>query len=90
MRKLKVFIAKQITDDEKFILAGLDSTFTIENIDKGEFTLQHFQKKLAENASRFQSKRYTPDSRILTYLRIRAQELKVLPPAFEKASARKR
>ncbi len=57
-------------------------TFTIENIDKGEFTLRHFQKKLAENASRFQSKRYTPDARILTHLRIRAQEFKVLPPAF--------
>jgi hypothetical protein len=82
MRKLKVLIAKQITDDEKVILAGLDPTFTIENIDKSEFTLRHFQKKLAENASRFQSKRYTPDARILTHLRIRAQEFKVLPPAF--------
>ncbi len=72
MRKLKVLIAKQITDDEKVILAGLDPTFTIENIDKGEFTLRHFQKKLAENASRFQSKRYTPDARILTHLRMKA------------------
>jgi predicted restriction endonuclease len=34
-RKLKVLIAKQITDDERVILAGLDPTFTIENIDKG-------------------------------------------------------
>jgi hypothetical protein len=81
-RKLKVLIAKQITDDEKVILAGLDPTFTIENIDKGDFLLRTFQKKLAENASRFQSKKYTPDSRILTYLRIRAQEFNVQPPSF--------
>ncbi len=81
-RKLKVLIAKQITDDERVILAGLDPTFTIENIDKGEFLLQTFKKKLAENASRFQSKKYSPDSRILTYLRIRAQEFNVQPPLF--------
>jgi hypothetical protein len=60
-------IAKQITDDERVILAGLDPTFTIENIDKGEF---------------LQSKKYTPDSRILTYLQIRAQEFNVQPPSF--------
>ena len=81
-RKLKILMAKQITDDEKVILTGLDPTFTIENIDKGIFILRVFQKKLAENASRFQSKKYTPDSRILTYLRIRAQEFKVALPLF--------
>jgi hypothetical protein len=34
-RRMKCLIAKQITDEEKVTLAGIDSTFTIENIDKG-------------------------------------------------------
>jgi hypothetical protein len=37
---------------------------------------------LAANASRFQSKKYTPDSRILTYLKVRAQEFNVPVPSF--------
>ena len=53
---MKCLIAKQITDDEKVILSGIDSTFTIENIDKGLFVFRTFQDKLASNASRFQSK----------------------------------
>ncbi len=83
-RKMKCLIAKQITDEEKVILAGIDSTFTIENIDKGEFTFRTFQEKLAANASRFQSKKYTPDSRILTYLKVRALEFNVPVPSFMK------
>ena len=82
MRKIKILIAKQITDDEKVILAGLDVSFTIDSIDKGSFIFRAFQRKLAENASRFQSKKYTPDARILTYLRVRAQEFKVALPHF--------
>jgi hypothetical protein len=82
LRKIKILIAKQITDDEKVILTGLDPAFTIENVDKGTFIFRAFQRKLAENASRFQSKKYTPDSRILTYLRVRAQEFKVALPLF--------
>jgi hypothetical protein len=39
---------------------------------------------LAANASRFQSKKYTPDSRILTYLKVRAQEFNVPVPSFMK------
>ncbi len=33
-RKMKCLIAKQITDDEKVILSGIDSTFTIEKLIK--------------------------------------------------------
>ena len=44
--------------------------------------MRAFQRKLAENACRFQSKKYTPDARILTYLRVRAQEFKVALPLF--------
>jgi hypothetical protein len=67
--KLKCLIAKQITDDEKVVLSGIDPTFTIENIDKGAYILRTLQEKLASNASRFQSKKYTPDNRILRYLK---------------------
>jgi hypothetical protein len=83
-RKIKCLIAKQITDEEKIILAGIDSSFTIENVDKGAYVLRTFQDKLASNASRFQSKKYTPDARILTYLRVRAKEFNVPLPLFMK------
>jgi hypothetical protein len=83
-RKLKCLIAKQVTDDEKVILAGIDPSFTIEGIDKGTYKLRTFQDKLAANASRFQSKKYTPDARILTYLRVRAQDFNVSVPSFMK------
>jgi hypothetical protein len=83
-RKMKCLISKQITDEEKVILAGIDFTFTIESIDKGEFMFRTFQEKLAANTSRFQSKKYTPDSRILTYLKVRAQEFNVPVPSFMK------
>ncbi len=63
-------------------MSGLDPSFTIDNIDKGTFILRAFQRKLAENASRFQSKKHTPDARISTYLRVRAQEFKVALPLF--------
>ncbi len=82
LREMKCLISKQITDEEKVVLAGIDATFTIENIDKGDFVFRTFQEKLASNASRFQSKKYTPDSRILTYLKVRAQEFNVPVPSF--------
>ena len=83
-RKIKCLIAKQITDEEKIILAGIDSSFTIDNVDKGAYVLRTFQDKLASNASRFQSKKYTPDTRILTYLRVRSKEFNVPLPIFMK------
>ena len=83
-RKIKCLIAKQITDEEKIILAGIDSSFTIDNVDKGAYVLRTFQDKLASNASRFQSKKYTPDTRILTYLRVRSKEFNVPLPLFMK------
>jgi hypothetical protein len=83
-RKIKCLIAKQITDEEKIILAGIDSSSTIENVGKGAYVLRTFQDKLASNASRFQSKKYTPDTRILTYLRVRAKEFNVPLPLFMK------
>ncbi len=55
-RKIKCLISKQITDEEKIILAGIDPSFTIENVDKGAYVLRNFQDKLASNASRFKKK----------------------------------
>ncbi len=46
--------------------------------------MRAFQEKLASNAGRFQSKKYTPDARILTYLKVRAQDLNVPVPSFMK------
>jgi hypothetical protein len=83
-RKLKCLMAKRITDDEKVILSDIDPTFTIDNIDKGGFILRAFQEKLASNAGRFQSKKYTPDTRILTHLKVRAQDFNVPVPSFMK------
>ena len=83
-RKIKCLMAKQITDDEKVILSGIDPNFTIDNVDKGRFTLRAFQEKLASNAGRFQSKKYTPDARILMYLKVRAQDFNVPVPSFMK------
>ena len=83
-RKIKCLISKQITDEEKIILAGIDPSFTIDNVDKGAYVLRTFQDKLASNASRFQSKKYTPDTRILTYLRVRAKDFNVPLPLFMK------
>jgi hypothetical protein len=83
-RKLKCLMAKQITDDEKVILSGIDPNFTIDNVDKGGFILRAFQEKLASNAGRFQSKKYTPDAHILTYLKARAQDFNVPVPSFMK------
>jgi hypothetical protein len=56
----------------------------VEGIDKGTYVLRTFQDKLAANASRFQSKKYTPDARILTYLKVRAQDFNVPVPCFMK------
>jgi len=84
LRKLKCLIAKQITDEEKIILAGIDPSFTIDNIDKGAYIMSSFQDKLASNASRFQSRKYTPDARILNYLRVRSKEFNVPLPLFMK------
>ena len=39
---------------------------------------------MASNASRFQSKKYTPDGRILTYLKVRANDFNVPIPSFMK------
>ena len=81
MLKVKVLMAKQFTDDEKIILAGIDTGYSISGIDGGKFKLKRLQSDLAEHVSRF-TKRYNPDVRIITYLKKRAEEFHMKPPSF--------
>jgi hypothetical protein len=81
MLKVKILMAKQFTDDEKIILAGIDTKYSISDIDNGRFQLKKLQSDLAEHVSRF-AKRYNPDSRIIAYLRKRAEEFRTELPAF--------
>jgi hypothetical protein len=81
MLKVKILMAKQFTDEEKIILAGIDTKYSISDIDNGRFTLKKLQSDLAEHVSRF-TKRYNPDSRIIAYLRKRAEEFRTELPAF--------
>jgi hypothetical protein len=64
MLKVKILMAKQFTDEEKIILAGIDTTYSISDIDNGRFRLKKLQSDLAEHVSRF-TKRYNPDTRII-------------------------
>ena len=70
MLKVKVLMAKQFTDDEKIILAGIDTGYSISDVDNGKFNLKKLQSDLAEHISRF-IRRYNPDARIIAYLRKR-------------------
>jgi hypothetical protein len=81
MLKVKVLMAKQFTDDEKIILAGIDTGYSISDIDNGKFNLQKLQSDLAEHVSRF-TRRYNPDARIIAYLRKRAEEFRTDVPSF--------
>jgi hypothetical protein len=65
----------------KIILAGIDTKYSISDIDNGRFKLKKLQSDLAEHVSRF-TKRYNPDSRIISYLRKRAEEFRMELPIF--------
>ena len=43
MLKVKVLMAKQFTDDEKIILAGIDTGYSISDTDNGKFKLKKLQ-----------------------------------------------
>ena len=81
MLKVKILMAKQFTDDEKIILAGIDTGYSISDIDNGKFNLKKLQSDLAEHVSRF-TRRYNPDARIIAYLRKRAEEFRTEVPSF--------
>jgi hypothetical protein len=79
-KDVKQLWAKQITDNEKIILAGINVKYSIDNVDKGIFLLQELQDDLALNTARF--KGYTPDARIVAHLRTRAKEFNSELPSF--------
>ncbi len=81
MLKVKVLMAKQFTDDEKIILAGIDTGYSISDIDNDKFKLKKLQSDLAEHVSRF-TRRYNPDARIIANLRKRAEEFRTEVPSF--------
>jgi hypothetical protein len=72
LKDVKQLWAKQLTDNEKIILAGINAKYSIDNVDKGTFLLKELQDDLALNTARF--KDYTPDARIIAHLRTRAKE----------------
>ena len=77
---VKQLWAKQLTDNEKIILAGINAKYSIDNVDKGTFVLKELQDDLAVNTARF--KGYTPDARIIAHLRTRAKEFNFELPSF--------
>ncbi len=77
---VKQLWAKQVTDNEKIILSGINIKYSIDNVDKGTFVLKELQDDLALNTARF--KGYTPDARIVAHLRTRAKEFNSEIPAF--------
>ncbi len=70
---------KQITEDEKLIIATLDANFTAVKIHKGEYVLTELIKLLAKNVTSF-TKRYTPQEhpRIMRCLRVRSKRQVVI------------
>ncbi len=57
--KINRVVAKQITDDEKLIIATLQSAFTAVNIHNGVYHFSDLVKLLAQNVTSF-TKKYTP------------------------------
>ena len=77
---VKQLWAKQVTDNEKIVLSGINAKYSIDNVDKGNFVMKEIQDDLALNTARF--KGYTPDARIVAHLRTRAKEFATPVPSF--------
>ena len=78
--KINKVVAKQITDDEKLIIATLDSNFTAVKVHKGEYVYSELVKLLAQNVTSF-TKKYAPHehTRIMQYLKARAKRQVIMP-----------
>ena len=75
--KINKIISKQITDDEKLIIATLNTGYSAVDINEGNYTFTDLVKLLAQNVTSF-NKRYaaTEHPRISKYLRTRALKYK--------------
>ena len=87
--RLRTLIAKQITDAEKLKITTIDTTLTADMVDKGTYELDDLKTLLATHISRFDTV-YDPsaNSRIMRYLRTRARDFQIEPPAFSKAESK--
>jgi hypothetical protein len=84
--RLRILIAKQITDAEKLKITTIDTALTADMVDKGTYDLDDLKTLLATHINRFDTV-YDPStsSRIMRYLRTRARDFQVDPPTFSKA-----
>ena len=80
MGKINRVVARQISDEEKLIIATLQPTFSALNIHNGLYSHPDLVKLLAQNVTSF-TKKYTPleHPRIMKYLRTRAARQVVTP-----------
>ncbi len=83
--RIRTLIAKQMTDAEKLTITTIDTNLTADMIDNGAFKLSDLKALLATSIARFEAA-YSPTAslRIMRYLRNRARDFKVEPPAFSK------
>ncbi len=78
--KINRVVAKQITDEEKLVIATLQSAFSAVNIHNGPYPFSDLVKILAQNVTSF-TKKYTPyhHPRIMQYLKMRSKRQVILP-----------
>ncbi len=77
-------ISKQITEEEKLIITTINSTYTSDYINKGDYILGDLINLLAQHTSNFAAKRYQPNEhpRIIAYLKTRAKSAGIPLPGF--------
>ncbi len=87
--RIRTLIAKQMTDSEKLTITTIDTSLTADLIDSGTYKLDDLKTLLATHIARFEAA-YSPTSsvRIMRYLRTRAGDFKVDPPAFSKTKGK--
>jgi hypothetical protein len=78
-----------MTDAEKLTITTIDTSLTADLIDSGMYKLDDLKTLLATHIARFEAA-YSPTSRvqIMQYLRTRARDFKVDPPAFSKTKGK--
>ncbi len=83
-------ISKQITEDEKLIITTINSTYTSDFINKGDYILGDLINLLAQHTSNFAAKRYQPNEhpRIIAYLKTRARSAGIPLPSFMSSNAK--
>ncbi len=82
--KINKVISKQITEDEKLIITTINSTYTSDYNNIGDYILGDLINLLAQHTSNFAAKRYQPNEhpRIIAYLKTRAKSAGIPLPGF--------